>query len=138
MLSRLIYTSTRKSVCTDQEINNILVTANKKNGPQEITGVLLYTTNKFMQCLEGDYKTIINLYDIIKKDNRHKNVTLIQLSSVRERLFPLWVMGHKKITLDDIEFNSQMNDHEKSEFISVFKGEKDQSNQIINFIGKVI
>ena len=38
----------------------------RNNGKIDISGVLLYSDQKFLQVLEGEHKQIIELYDTIK------------------------------------------------------------------------
>ena len=77
MLSQLIYTSIRTSECTDSEIDKILDSCKRNNFGIDITGVLLYSDKIFIQYLEGNSKLILELYDKIKLDKRHKNAMLM-------------------------------------------------------------
>jgi len=54
MLSQIIYVSVRNANCSDEEIQKILESSNRNNGKLDITGVLLYSRNKFLQVLEGE------------------------------------------------------------------------------------
>jgi len=136
MLSQLVYISVRSAECSDSEIQKILESSIKNNGKINITGVLLYSDTKFIQCLEGEYAEIISLYDKIKEDKRHKNVIMISLGGLKERLFPSWQMGSKKISLEDVEFNTQMTGEEKQEFKSILNGEQQQSQKVMDIIKK--
>lgn len=136
MLSQLVYISVRSADCTDAEIQKILESSIQNNGKINITGVLLYSDTKFIQCLEGEYDLIIQLYDKIKTDKRHKNVMMITLSSIKERAFPSWQMGSKRISVDDVEFNTKMTETEKQEFKSVLSGETQQSQKVTDIIKK--
>jgi len=136
MLSQLVYISVRSAECSDAEIQKILESSIRNNGKIDITGVLLYSDKKFLQCLEGDYSQIITLYDKIKLDNRHKNVIMISMGNIKERYFPSWQMGSKKISLNDVDFNTQMSEEEKNEFKSILNGEKEQSVKIMDIIKK--
>ncbi|PKP08705.1 MAG: bluf domain protein [Bacteroidetes bacterium HGW-Bacteroidetes-4] len=136
MLSQLVYISVRSAECTDQEIEKILESSIRNNGKIDITGVLLYSDQKFLQVLEGKYKQIIELYDKIKEDKRHKNVVMLSLGSIKERNFPSWQMGSKKISLNDVDFNTRMTDEDKLEFKSILSGKKEQSQKVIDVIKK--
>lgn len=136
MLSRLVYISVRGANCDDAEIEKILESSVRNNGKIDITGVLLYSDTKFVQCLEGDYDQITELYETIKKDERHRNVILISLGNIKERAFPSWQMGSKKISLEDVNFNTKMSDDEKDEFKSILSGDKQQSQNVIDIIKK--
>jgi hypothetical protein len=136
MLSQLVYISVRNAECTDQEIEKILESSIRNNGKIDISGVLLYSDQKFLQVLEGEYKQIIELYDTIKEDKRHKNLVMLSLGSIKERNFPSWQMGSKKISLDDVDFNTRMTDEDKQEFKSILSGKKEQSQKVIDVIKK--
>ena len=57
-----------------------------------ITGILVYwaRTRQFMQVLEGSEKAIFDLYEDIKKDDRHKCLKLIYSGETPERYFSNW------------------------------------------------
>ena len=61
-LHRLIYTSVRKAECDDQEISNILASAEKNNVHADITGILLHSKDRFLQYIEGEPQKIKSLY----------------------------------------------------------------------------
>lgn len=134
MLSHLVYVSTRKSNCTDEEIAKILAACKKNNKDQDITGVLLYSDTHFVQYLEGAYSNIISLYDHIKKDDRHKNAVMISSSAIKERSFPSWQMGAKKF--DNITYQTNMDAADKKVFESVLAGNEQQSSRAIALVKK--
>ncbi len=135
MLSQLIYVSVRANECSDSEIQKILESSIRNNAKIDITGVLLYSDKKFLQCLEGDYDEIMALYDKIKLDKRHKNVVLITVGMIKERFFPSWQMGSKKIN-SDYEFSTKMSLSEKKDFNAILKGEKPTESKAIDLIKK--
>ena len=135
MLSQLIYVSVRKENCTDEEIQKILDASNRKNGDLDITGVLLYSESKFIQVLEGPKSQVLELYDKIKEDDRHKNVIMISLKPVEKRYFPSWQMGSKKIDTKNFEFLTNMDSESQAEFKALLNG--DESNNAIKVINKL-
>ncbi len=88
MLSQLTYVSYRNTICTDEEIEKIVSSCKKNNPLLDVTGVLLYSDSKFIQMVEGNSKTIIDLYDKIKLDNRHSKAMMISYGLIKERAFP--------------------------------------------------
>ena len=129
MLSHLVYISTRKPTCTEEEIEKILTACQKNNKEIDITGVLLYSPMQFLQYIEGPYSVIISLYDKIKTDNRHKNAVLISSAPIVERCFPSWQMGSKQFNSHIIEFNSNMTDSEKDSFRAILGGKTMAGNK---------
>lgn len=47
MLSELVYLSFRSATCTDDDVKKILEEARRSNGKEGITGVLVYSKDKF-------------------------------------------------------------------------------------------
>ncbi len=135
MLSNLVYVSARKPNCTPAEIEKILDACNRNNQSVDITGVLLYSDTRFVQYLEGEYKLIFELYDKIKLDDRHKNVILITSGPINERTFPSWQMGSKKVDFNNIDFRTEMDATEKSEFQKLLSG--NETKGALSLIKKV-
>jgi hypothetical protein len=134
MLSHLVYISARKSNCTQQEIDKILASCEKNNSSIDITGVLLYSENQFIQYIEGDYKILISLYDKIKTDNRHRNPVLISSAPIHNRCFPNWQMGSKKIDTRDVDFQTAITEADRQIFQSILRGESQSGNRAVAVI----
>ena len=79
---------------------DILKIARKRNSEQNITGVLLYSEGTFIQALEGDEKTINDLFSMIESDPRHKNIIKLVEKPLSKRFFPDWTMGFALIDKD--------------------------------------
>ena len=89
----LIYVSTAASLLSINELVLLLDKSRANNDRLDITGMLLYKGGNFMQILEGDKQSVLNLYDVIKADSRHKNVSLIKTGKLGARNFENWSMG---------------------------------------------
>lgn len=111
ILTQLIYTSERTASCKPSEISKILKTSQKNNNDKGITGILVYSKNRFFQYLEGDITNVELTYNYIVKDNRHQNIYLRQLQPVTQRLFPNWKMQYV-----DLEQHSSLTDIEKNAY----------------------
>lgn len=138
MLSQLIYVSLRTAECAEADVDKILASATKNNAKIDVTGVLLYSEQKFLQCLEGEYTEIMALYDHIKLDKRHKNAVMISVSKIEERVFPSWQMGAKKFNLKDIELRGEMPKEEKEDFEKILAGENPKGTKAINLMKRLI
>ncbi len=136
MLSHLVYVSVRKKECTEEEIENILAACKRNNPKLDITGVLLYSNTHFLQYLEGKYNEISDLYEKIKGDTRHKNVVLITTGPIKERTFPSWEMGSKKIEEDKVEFRTDMTKSEANTFQDIISGKGQEGNKALTLIKK--
>jgi hypothetical protein len=58
----------------------------------EITGALIFENNQFGQVIEGPEDVIDALWEKIQKDDRHKNILLIERKSISARNFEKWTM----------------------------------------------
>jgi hypothetical protein len=136
MLSQLVYVSTRKSNCTDVEIQKILNSCKKNNPSLEITGVLLYSDTKFIQLVEGNSKVITALYDKIKGDNRHSNTMMISYGPIKDRAFPSWHMGARKIEGSSVDFKTDITNEDKSIFNNILSGKEENGTKVLGLLKK--
>lgn len=91
-LTRLVYYSQRNpSMSLNME--ELLTVCKRNNAPMNVTGILHYNGNYFLQVLEGGRAEVSAIYHRIASDPRHINIILISCHDVRERIFPTWSMG---------------------------------------------
>lgn len=92
---RLIYRSRSRIAAEDarSELGDIFTTARQNNKRLGITGALMTTEDEFAQTLEGDEATVRELYDHIRHDARHGDVTLLEAETVDGRTFGRWAMA---------------------------------------------
>src|SRR3954447_2638556 len=92
---RLIYRS--RSRIADEERSTahaqIFGVARSNNKQTGITGALLVTDRWFVQALEGDETAVQRLYEHIRGDARHDEVTVIESAAVDGRVFSRWAMA---------------------------------------------
>lgn len=98
---RLIYTSKIAPEINSQDIENIICSARDYNSMVAITGLLMSNFEYFFQILEGPDLLVRMLYDKIKNDGRHADISLIVEEEVDYRLFPDWTMGYLTFPLED-------------------------------------
>ncbi len=90
---RLIYISEAHQKISYTDIDNILNVARIKNYELNITGILIYKDDMFVQLLEGPKSNVQNLLAKITNDPRHKNVRVIkEWDSNQPRAFEKWSM----------------------------------------------
>ena len=70
----ICYISTANEVFQEKEIKDLLEKWKGRNGENNVKGILLYSEGHFFQVLEGEKQKILELYDLIKEDSRHKGV----------------------------------------------------------------
>ena len=104
MVLRLVYSSISSDMGPNssklQQLREILASAQKHNGRNNVTGFLVFDGTTFLQILEGERKDVIETYDRIKMDKRHKDVNLFEMSDIEERQFADWHMGGSMRTLE--------------------------------------
>ena len=132
----MVYTSKRKPDCSDSEIDKILASCKKNNPAKNITGVLLYTDDMFVQYLEGGRQEILDLYDAIKEDSRHERSVMISYGPLEERTFPNWYMGAKTLVQNDIDFHTEITSEDKKLLDAILKGEKQEGLSALNLLKK--
>ena len=101
MLIRVIYVSTAVGPQTSTMTNAILQKAQAWNQANGITGVLCQGQGVFLQAIEGERRTVTQLYSRIFADQRHTNVEMIHCESIAKRRYENWSMAH--VSLSDID-----------------------------------
>jgi len=110
MVYFLIYTSTPRVEITREILNDIAMVSIKNNFKKGITGILLGMENKFMQYLEGDEQEVLALFETLKKDERHKDVTRWLSGHTQERVFSKWSMASWMVSPEELEKLSALKD----------------------------
>jgi len=105
----LCYKSELNPKIKEEEIMQILITAQKFNLKNSITGMLLYIDGHFIQFLEGEKEIISSLYRKIMIDRRHYGVKTLSEGAATYRLFPNWVMGFRTLNEQDVRDMAEMN-----------------------------
>jgi hypothetical protein len=99
-LIRLIYCSTATFASqegtsgVEKEVARILMESRRNNPKLELGGVLHYGNGCFFQALEGKRKLVNERYEKIVNDARHRDVELLSVQRIDERLFPDWSMKY--------------------------------------------
>jgi hypothetical protein len=101
MLIRVIYVSTAVGPQTSTMTNSILKKAQVWNRANDITGMLCQGQGVFLQALEGDRRTVTDLYARIYADQRHTHVEMLHCESIAKRRYANWSMAH--VSLSDID-----------------------------------
>lgn len=93
MLTRLIYASESTAVLTPSSVQSIVDHARVANARRQLTGMLVFNSNCFLQALEGRREAVSEAFCRIAADPRHRRVVLMDVLPVDERLFGNWTMG---------------------------------------------
>ena len=96
-LLRIVYFSRNAIARSDdemvREIDRILDVAQSRNGRHGVTGALIFNDGVFGQVLEGPREAVEETFERIQLDDRHHDVTLLDVSPIVARSFADWSMG---------------------------------------------
>ncbi len=90
------------------ELFALATQASENNRAKGISGILLYSGNKFLQVLQGEEDAVNALYQKIALDPRHRNVTLIIKSRTMAKEFGEWSMAFKDLSLDERKLHPEL------------------------------
>jgi hypothetical protein len=99
----LVYYSVAIPELTPLDISNILNTSRNYNSKNNITGCLLYHNKEFLQILEGEEQTILDLMTKIENDKRHTIITSLVQKNIKERMFSDWSMAFHEFGANKVE-----------------------------------
>ena len=108
-MRRIIYVSSATKYLNSEEIESFLLKTREKNAINGITGVLLYADGDFFQVIEGPKIKMINLFQNIQKDSRHRGILTMVNIEIEEKHFPNWNMGFYNSTYEKL---SKINNYE--------------------------
>ncbi|WAT17659.1 BLUF domain-containing protein [Aurantiacibacter sp. MUD11] len=91
MLS-LIYVSVASAGLTAADVTTLAERAAANNAKHDVTGMLAYNSQSFMQLLEGDGAHVLSIMRRIEQDDRHGSITYIRQHDREHRECPDWSM----------------------------------------------
>ena len=95
MLVKLIYASTATAAVTTQTVNAILQVAQQRNALRDLTGMLVFDHQYFLQAIEGERQTVNDLLARLMLDPRHSRVTMLSYAPIEVRSYAEWSMEFK-------------------------------------------
>lgn len=99
----IIYVSRSIEPFDEVKLAALLLQSRQDNARMAITGVLLYLNGWIIQLLEGEQASLEDLYQRIKQDRRHTQITTLFDDSIEQRLFSSWSMGYETLTAHQLE-----------------------------------
>lgn len=85
------------------DIKQLWIKSKKSNAKLNITGILLYIDGDFLQVLEGKKNIVLNLFELIKIDKRHKSMIIVFNNEVDKLEFPNWSMAFSATDYNEIK-----------------------------------
>lgn len=93
-LRQLVYDSCPTIMATSTTVDRIACESHVRNALRNITGVLAYDGETFMQVLEGPSDAVYSLMNSIERDQRHSNLTILVDEIIDRRQFGRWSMAY--------------------------------------------
>ena len=87
VIFELSYRSSKKKSTSLEDVEDILEVSRRNNKDLNITGCLVNYRDYFFQILEGNKKDVLELYETIKNDERHYEVSTLYKGAKIKRLF---------------------------------------------------
>lgn len=140
MLFTLIYFSKATKALQDEDLAPMLEESWNWNKAHGLTGMLIYIRSepslvpkagRFMQVLEGTKEEVHSLFEKIKLDKRHQNLTILNEGIIQKRSFGTWLMGFEAIDLENYRLMPGYFELDDS-FINSGNGQK--LNMALNFL----
>lgn len=94
---RLVYVSTCADNVEVEDIQSLLKVAERRNPQQGISGMLCWSGEFFLQCIEGERGPVTECFARILGDARHHSVELIVSAPTSVRWFSQWGMGFSRM-----------------------------------------
>ncbi len=98
MVFQLVYRSTANQEFWPNDLFALVEKARTKNAARDISGMLLFHKNQFLQLLEGPEAAVRACFAVIQRDPRHRDIKVLLTEEVAERSFPEWTMGLERIS----------------------------------------
>jgi hypothetical protein len=92
MLFRMTYVSLSLTEPYSAEVMAIARCALRRNREIGVTGALYYDDAQFFQVIEGEEAAVRALFERIRRDPRHTDVTVLSEGPAASRIFPDWAM----------------------------------------------
>ena len=103
-MNYVVYASKRSVETTEDDIDDIILSAEKHNSNCELTGILLIKTDYFLQYFEGEEREITALLTKLQQDKRHYDLKILDRGVLAERLFPNWKMSPLHSSIEHSEY----------------------------------
>lgn len=93
-LYQIMYISTVVGAVTPQECAAIAALSATNNRRDDVTGLLLFNSRRFLQVLEGPKEAVDRIFARIHGDPRHRAVVTLREGPVAAREFGEWSMAY--------------------------------------------
>ena len=94
---QIIYASQASMAFPPETLLELLTFCRRANPRAELSGLLVFRDDTFLQLLEGPAERVTRVYEKICVDPRHHDIRLLADRQVEERYFPDWSMGFEEV-----------------------------------------
>ncbi|MCH9661878.1 MAG: BLUF domain-containing protein [Bacteroidetes bacterium] len=94
----IVYVSRAVKDISREDLDALFKSTTLNNEDLEITGILMYNEQTFLQVLEGEYAIINSLFETIKTDSRHNSIFKLVDTTKGSRIFSHYKTGFSIIT----------------------------------------
>jgi len=88
----MVYVSTPVEEVDSDVLESILGTAHINNTEHDLTGMLVFDEQHYLQVIEGRRAEVSQLLGNLYKDSRHKDLLVLGFDCISQRQFPDWSM----------------------------------------------
>ena len=85
-LTQLVYISVVSNAMTI-DMDQIVSVCRENNAASGLTGAIIKHRDRFLQVLEGTNDQVLNTFERISRDTRHKSLVLLSIRTVEKRQF---------------------------------------------------
>jgi len=93
-LHQIMYISTVVGTITPQECAEVAQLSAVNNQRDDVTGLLLFNSRRFLQVLEGPKDAVERIFARIYDDPRHRAVVKLREGAIDTREFGQWAMAY--------------------------------------------
>jgi hypothetical protein len=93
MIKTICYISDSIEYESLDKLKRLYLKAKANNQVHNVTGVLIYKNQNFLQVLEGEETIVDATFNRIKSDSRHKNIFKVINTNIDERIFEDYNFG---------------------------------------------
>jgi hypothetical protein len=80
-----------------KELADLLTSSRAANLARDLSGMLLFRGDRFLQVLEGPESLVRELVGRIRRDPRHRDMRVLVDEEIDERRFADWTMGYETL-----------------------------------------
>lgn len=93
----LIYICSAAITPSETDLFDLLSQARSRNQSLNVTGMLLYDKDTYIQVLEGEQKDFYRVLNSIRRDARAGRLITLVEEEIEDRDFPNWSMGFRNL-----------------------------------------